>query len=156
MSQNLQVLVGDASGADKSVQTYLARKEYEKVIVFCMAGHCRKNVGNWKTREVNSAPTERHGFAYYEKKDRAMGQEADYGLMIWDGKSRGTLSNVADLVAQGKPVVVYVGPQRSFVTLRDTEQFASLVARISPSLLRQTLPVRDSRRLHHPREAPLF
>ena len=31
------------------------------------------------------------GFDYYSVKDRAMADAAEYGLMPWDGKSKGTI-----------------------------------------------------------------
>jgi len=51
-------------------------------------------------------------------KDAAMAEEADYGLLLWDGESVGTLVNVARLVSGGNSVVLYVAPNRSFLTLR--------------------------------------
>jgi len=47
-----------------------------------------------------------------------MAAEATVGLMLWDGRSRGTLLNVLRLVAQEKPVVVYLQLERSFVEIR--------------------------------------
>ena len=135
IEKGLTVIVGDANGADKAVQRYLASKRYNRVIVFCMAGGCRNNVGSWPTREIAAAPESHHDFAYYSTKDRVMGNEADYALMLWDGKSRGTLTNIADLVQQEKPVVVYLAPSKSFVTLREPDQLELLAG-----LLRSALP----------------
>ena len=39
-----------------------------------------------------------------------MSQVADFGLMIWDCKSAGTLSNVIDLLEQEKNCFVWVAP----------------------------------------------
>ena len=61
-----------------------------------MKDHCRNNVGNWPTREV-AAPRGARGFDYYSLKDRAMAEAAEYGLMLWDGKSKGTVNNVVNL-----------------------------------------------------------
>lgn len=127
LDNGFTVIVGDANGADRAVQRYLASNRYEKVIVFCMAGECRNNVGQWTTREVVTTPGVRRNFAYYAAKDRAMAHEADYGLMLWDGKSRGTLTNIEDLVRQRKPVVVYLAPEKSFVTVRDPDELARFV-----------------------------
>jgi hypothetical protein len=44
--------VGDANGADKAVQRYLADKACPNVLVHCIQDHCRDNVGNWLTRQV--------------------------------------------------------------------------------------------------------
>jgi hypothetical protein len=47
-----------------------------------------------------------------------MAQEASVGLMIWDGKSAGTLANAARLLRQHKKVVVYAAPAKQFLTLK--------------------------------------
>ena len=156
IDKDLTVIVGDANGADKAVQRYLASKEYDKVIVFCMAGNCRNNIGNWTMREISAASSARRDFAYHATKDRAMGSEADYGFMLWDGKSRGTLTNMADLVQQEKPVVVYLASEKSFVTLRDPDQLAPLVARFNPDLLQHTIRSPRVRRSHPNRDVLLF
>ena len=103
--------VGDANGADKAIQRYLADRSYPNVLVHCMKDHCRNTVGNWPTREV-AAPRGARGFDYYSLKDRAMAETAEYGLMLWDGKSKGTVNNVVNLSRNHKPVVVYVAPSR--------------------------------------------
>jgi hypothetical protein len=111
------VLVGDANGADKAVQQYLADRQYSNVTVFCMTGHCRNNVGRWLARDV-AAPADARGFAFYTVKDRAMADAATHGLMLWDGESKGTLNNIVNLIKQQKPVVVYFSPAKTFVNVR--------------------------------------
>lgn len=125
VEKGLFVMLGDANGADKAVQSYFAKKNYRNVTVFCMAGLCRNNVGTWPLQEIASNRGKRDA-AFFETKDRAMGAEADYGFMIWDGKSRGTLTNIKDLIGRGKPVVVYEATSKSFTTLRSVEDFRSL------------------------------
>jgi hypothetical protein len=134
MSKHFTVIVGDANGADKAVQGYLARMKYDQVIVYCMAGNCRNNLGNWPTRSITAAPGAR-GFDYYAAKDRVMAVDADYGLMLWDGRSRGTLTNVVDLVHRGKPVVVYVAEAKSFTTLRELGQLSKWLQAFDPKIL---------------------
>ncbi len=90
--------------------------------MFCITGNCRNNLGHWPTREIAVASGARRDFAFYATKDCAMGSDADYGFMLWDGKSRGTLTNIDDLVAQSKPVVVYVAPEKTFVTVRKRDE----------------------------------
>lgn len=86
IDKDFTILVGDANGADKAVQRYLAEKGYRNVIVHCMANNCRNNVAYWPTREV-LPPKGARGFAYYAAKDQAMVDDAAYGLMLWDGES---------------------------------------------------------------------
>ncbi|MGB2622210.1 MAG: hypothetical protein WA857_18590 [Candidatus Acidiferrum sp.] len=128
IDKGLTVIVGDANGVDKAVQSYLAQRNYENVTVFCMAGVCRNNVGNWPTREIFAGLNTRRDATFFGTKDRAMGAAADYGLMLWDGKSRGTLANVRDLIDRQKPVVVYLASSKSFFTLRRPDELADLLS----------------------------
>lgn len=127
IEKGFQILVGDANGADKAVQRFLADKSYPNVLVHCMKDHCRNNVGNWPTREV-AAPRGARGFDYYSLKDRAMADAAEYGLMLWDGKSKGTVNNVVNLSRDHKPVVVYVAPTKQFRTIRTSDDLRDLLA----------------------------
>jgi len=127
IEKGFQILVGDANGADKAVQRYLADKSYPNVLVHCMKDHCRNNVGDWPTREV-AAPGGAKGFDYYSLKDRAMAEVAEYGLMLWDGKSKGTVNNVVNLSRDHKPVVVYISPTKQFRTIKTSDDLRDLLA----------------------------
>ncbi len=135
IDKGFMVIIGDANGVDKAVQRYLSSRHYSNVVVFCIEGSCRNNIGDWPTRTVAASDPRRRDFAYYSTKDRAMVEEADYGLMLWDGRSRGTLTNIVHLVRQGKPVVVYIAPGRSFYTLRQSGQLAEMLRPFDPAAL---------------------
>jgi hypothetical protein len=126
IEKGFQILVGDANGADKAVQRYLADRSYPNVLVHCMKDHCRNNVGNWPTREV-AAPRGAKGFEYYSVKDRAMAEAADYGLMLWDGKSKGTVNNIVNLSRDHRPVLVYVAPRRQFHAIKSPDDVRELL-----------------------------
>jgi hypothetical protein len=127
IEKGFQILVGDANGADKAVQRYLADKAYSNVLVHCMKDHCRNNIGSWPTRQL-VAPRGAKGFDYYSVKDRAMAEAAEYGLMLWDGKSKGTISNVVNLSRDHKPVVVYLAATRQFRTIKTSDDLRDLLA----------------------------
>jgi hypothetical protein len=122
------VLVGDANGSDKCVQSYLASKNYKHVIVFCMVDVCRNNVGNWEVRNIAADSTEKN-FKFYATKDLEMVKEASYGFMIWDGRSNGTLNNILNLLKRNKKVLVYFSPDKSFYTLCSFHDLSSLLAK---------------------------
>ncbi len=126
IDKGFTILVGDANGVDKAVQRYLANKRYSHVVVYCMAENCRNNVANWPTREV-AAPPGARGFAYYATKDQVMVDEAAYGLMLWDGKSKGTFNSVINMFRQDKPVVVYLTPTEAFQNVKSTEDVIGLL-----------------------------
>lgn len=111
------VLVGDANGVDRLVQQHFAACSYPNVIVFCTNGSWRNNIGNWRTHDVQVG-SQRKDRAYYSAKDVEMARQASHGLMIWDGESRGTRANIEKLALEGKPVLVYLSPERRFITIR--------------------------------------
>jgi hypothetical protein len=86
VNKGFSILIGDASGADRTVQQYLANKGYPSVTVFC-TGACRNNIGWWETK-VSYAKAGQTGFEFYKLKDEVMARKADYGFMLWDGKQR--------------------------------------------------------------------
>jgi len=121
------IMVGDANGADKAVQQYFADRQYPNVEVFCME-ECRNNVGSWPIRKI--APlNSRKDFRYYATKDMAMAQEARCGVMFWDGKSKGTLQNILNLMAAGKRTLVYFAPSKVFHVLSTDQELQALLAR---------------------------
>jgi hypothetical protein len=127
VDKQLQVLLGDANGADKAIQAYLDQLGYRNVQVFCSAGDCRNNLGSWEVKSV-IPPHTRRDFEFFTAKDAAMAREADVGLMLWDGESSGTVVNAARLVAAGKPVVIYVAPKRKFLTVKSQADLDSLLS----------------------------
>ncbi len=137
VDKGLTVIIGDANGVDKTVQKYLSAKHYSNVVVFCMEGGCRTNVGMWPTRTIAASDPGRKDFAYFATKDRAMAEEADYGLMLWDGQSRGTLTSIIDLVRKERLVVVYISTDKNFYTLRQSTDLATMLRRVDPAALQR-------------------
>jgi hypothetical protein len=99
--RNFTVLVGDANGVDLQVQKYLFRKKYNNVIVYFVGTKIRNNIGKWKVEEINNVDNKK-GRELYTLKDIAMAKDADYGLMIWDGLSLGTLNNIKEMKNRNK------------------------------------------------------
>lgn len=122
MRQNLTVLVGDANGADKAVQRYLAKCHYANVVVYSM-DVCRNNAGGWPTRVHTAQPGARRDRHYYGIKDLAMAEDAGCGFMLWDGASKGTLTNVLNLLNARKKTLLYLSPKKLFFKLHTFEDF---------------------------------
>jgi hypothetical protein len=129
VAKRLAVVIGDASGADKAVQRFLAERQFEKVEVFSTDESPRNNLGSWPVRVVRPGHS-RKDFDYYATKDRAMAAEATVGLMLWDGQSRGTLMNVVRLVGHAKPAVVYVQPGKRFAEVRSQSELSILIGQL--------------------------
>lgn len=130
IERNCAILLGDANGADKSVQQHFADRGYRHVTIYCM-DRCRNNVGLWPTRQV-SRPGATRNFAYYAMKDLAMTQDAKCGVMLWDGRSKGTLNNIQNLLSSGKKTLVYLGPERAFHKLCSMDDLSRILERCDP------------------------
>ena len=114
MGNGFDVLIGDANGADKAIQKYLSEKRYENVTVFYAGQECRNNIDSWKTHRV-ATERRKKDFAFYVLKDVSMCDEADYGLMLWDGESKGVLNNIINLLKRHKKVVIYFYPNNDLI-----------------------------------------
>jgi succinyl-CoA synthetase alpha subunit len=86
------VLIGDSGGVEEQVQNYLSQKKYAKVIVYYAGGKIRINAGKWETRVISCAAA----------KDKALVNDADFGLLIWNGLSIGTLNIIKAMKTRNK------------------------------------------------------
>ena len=66
-----------------------------------------------------------------------MSDEADYGFMLWDGKSTGTLNNILNLCERNKKVLVYFSPAKSFYSVKDMQDVSKLLEHCAPETLRK-------------------
>ena len=118
------ILVGDANGADKSVQKYLFNRLYDKVIVYCMDSECRNNIGNWNTRYIfSNISNNKKDFTYYSLKDSEMVKDSDLGFMLWDGKSKGTFNNIINLLKIEKMVIIYHSMYKKLYCFNNYDEF---------------------------------
>lgn len=131
LAKHLRVVVGDANGADKAFQSYLAERVYRNVTVFCSEGRCRNNLGNWGVESV-SVPPGKAGRDFYTIKDIAMADSADCGLVLWDGESIGTINNILELLERDKLAVVYFSPEQQFTTLKSADDLRRLLQHVEP------------------------
>lgn len=119
--KNHHVILGDANGADKAVQKYLSDNKFKNVTLFCSGDQPRNNVGHWPIQAV-TADSKSKDYHFFAAKDREMARRADFGLMIWDGKSPGTLLNLVRLLQGGKIAVLYNAAQKQTVNIKTAAQ----------------------------------
>ncbi len=109
INKNLTVLIGDAYGADKEIQQYFASHKYKAVTVYACNNRARNNIGAWNISNIQANGL--YGRELYTQKDIAMTNDCDIALMIWDGRSIGTLNNIKRLRSQNKRCIVYTNGQ---------------------------------------------
>jgi len=122
------VLVGDANGVDRLVQIILKVNYASNVKVYANNGKTRNNVGNWEVKNI-AVDKKLKGFDYYSKKDEAMAKDADYGFMIWNGKSRGTLNNIINLRKLDKSILIYLTPIKEYIYIDNDLKLEKIISK---------------------------
>lgn len=115
INNNLEILVGDASGVDTLIQNFCRHRGYKNVTVFSIYSTPRYALPEFcleivKAPEHIKSERERQKF-----KDRAMTAACQYSLVIWDGSSKGSYHNIKRALAEKKKVLVYRSQEGSFL-----------------------------------------
>lgn len=126
IENNFLVIIGDANGADKALQKFLKDSGYKNVVVFCAGEACRNNIGTWDVHKV-FVDASLKGRDFYTQKDKEMAARADYGLILWDGKSAGSINNVFELLKRDKTAVVYFSPGKTFYDIKNLQDAHNLL-----------------------------
>ena len=124
INQNFKIIIGDANGVDTAIQEFLLKNNYSGVEIYCSGDICRNNLGNWKSNYIE---TKKKGRAFFEEKDKKMAEVSDYGFIIWDGKSIGSLNNIAELIGKGKKSLIYLFQKEVFITINSSENVKELL-----------------------------
>lgn len=119
MNQGHNILIGDCMGADLQMQKVLEENNYKKVVVYYSGDRPRINLGNWKTKHVSSNKY----LSDYERqklKDNQMAIDCDFGYMLLNGQTKGTMANIIELVKLGKPCKVTLYNKNASESRRST------------------------------------
>lgn len=130
VASNYAVLVGDADGVDTSIQRFLRENGANNATVYCTGDKPRNNIGGWPVHSVISYHP-KGSRAYFTAKDIAMADAADVGLMVWDAKSTGTLSNVVELLSRKKNSLVFHDKDKEFHKVSNVDELEALVGRMA-------------------------
>lgn len=130
VQSQFDIVLGDADGADSSIQQALFDLHAEKVTVYCTGLKPRNNLGSWPVQNITS-DAEPGTREFFTAKDVKMASAADYGLMVWDTKSTGTLSNVLELLRLGRKSVVFINKDKRFINVCSTKEIDDLISSMS-------------------------
>ena len=118
INSGFNIVVGDANGADRFIQEHLHACHADKVTVYYTGEVPRNNVGDWPVHHVQSK-AKVGSREFFATKDLEMAKISDYGLMIWDCESTGTLSNIIEMLKKNKKSLVFINKNTDFVTVSD-------------------------------------
>jgi hypothetical protein len=127
INSDFSILLGDADGVDTSIQELVNSKGYRKVTIYCSGNHVRNNVGRWEIKKIITDYKE-NSRLFFTQKDIRMAEDCDYGLMVWDSKSTGTLSNIYELLIRNKKSLVFVNKLKSFIKITNINEFEKLTS----------------------------
>lgn len=131
VNKKFEIIVGDAFGVDKAVQQYLADMDYPAVRIFCSGSVCRNNLGNWNIEWI-TVDSSLKGRAFYTEKDKVMAAQADYGFVLWDGKSQGSLNNIHELIHLERKLLLWYAPTKTFHTISSSDDLAAVLPKQIP------------------------
>ncbi|MCR4616805.1 MAG: hypothetical protein K5669_01320 [Lachnospiraceae bacterium] len=134
ISNQGEILIGDSLGMDRKVQKYLTASKYKNVMVYVSGSKSatRSNLGNWT--EKHYPPNGRTRIAYQIEKNFHMAEDCDYGVFIWNGKSKGTFINMLYLCVQKKLCKLYLISEdrwMDIVSLEDLRDLAGAEGKIT-------------------------
>lgn len=112
----LEVLVGDADGIDKKIQDYFRKNNYENICVYSIYSPPR-NLSSPTFRKKIIKVTEdlKKERERQTLKDKAMTEDSDYSLVVWDGKSKGSHKNILRALDLEKKVKIYLTYKNQFI-----------------------------------------
>lgn len=145
--RNYTILIGDAKGIDKSIQDMLKADNYKNVEVYHVGPNPRNlSDREWIDRRI-LVDTENEKFFKNGKytreaqmiKDKAMSNDADFGLVIWkdtsknrfgnNSVSKGSLNNIYNLLVQNKYVGLFYipKPEKGIMKFKNIVEFEEQV-----------------------------
>ena len=105
MNLGYKIIIGDCMGADLQMQKILEENNYKKVTVYYSGDRPRFNLGDWKTKH-NSSNKFMSDYERQKLKDNQMAKDCDYGYMLLQGLTKGTMANINILKKHDKPCYV--------------------------------------------------
>ena len=145
--KNYTILIGDARGIDKNIQDMLKADNYKNVEVY----HVGPSPRNFSDRDwidkripvdIEDESLFKNGKCTREAqmlKDKAMSDNADFGLVIWKDTSKnrfgnisvskGSLNNIYNLLMQNKYVGLFYipTPEKGIMKFKDIVEFEKQV-----------------------------
>ena len=109
INKNLEILVGDANGIDSLIQDFCKENKYFNLTVYTIGLFPRyKADKNFNVIKINVLDDIKKGRQRQQEKDKQMTLDSDYSLVIWDGKSKGSYSNIIRAINNNQKLKVYL------------------------------------------------
>lgn len=130
--QEDELLVCDRNEVDKQVQQYLYNQMYDNVTVYISGrkGPYSYNIGPWR-EEYCPIGTGSGKYAYYIEQYFVMAEDADIGIIMWDGECEGAFINMINLINLGKTVHLYWVKEQRWEIVNSLEELKDYIGECS-------------------------
>lgn len=119
IAKRYEILVGDADGIDYEIQKYCRDKKYFKLTIYIVGDKARKiATSEFMAKQIKKDSNKIEYVQNSNKKqsererqwikDKAMMDDCDYGLIIWDGESKGSYKNLLYMIDSKKKFYLYI------------------------------------------------
>lgn len=119
IAKRYEILVGDADGIDCQTQEYCKDKKYFKLTIYFVGDKARKiATSEFMAKQIKKDSNKIEYVQNSNKKqsererqwikDKAMMDDCDYGLIIWDGESKGSYKNLLYMIDSKKKFYLYI------------------------------------------------
>ncbi len=116
INKNLEILIGDASGIDSLVQDFCKENHYFNLTIYTIELFPRyKADERFNVVKVNVSNDIKKDRQKQQEKDKRMTLDSDYSLVIWDGKSKGSYSNIIRAIDNHQKAKVYLTEINDFL-----------------------------------------
>jgi len=117
IQQNLEILVGDASGIDSLVQDFCKENKYLNLTIYTVELFPRYLADEkFKIKKINVPSNIKKGRERQQEKDKQMTFDSKYSFVIWDGKSKGSYTNIIRAMENNKKAKVYLNEISNFLS----------------------------------------
>ncbi len=120
MSSGDSLLIGSDPGVDVIVQKYISSARYKQVTIYQTGSREDQNTGGWKEKRFRK--NEINPVLLRTEKNFAMVEDAEEGLVIWNGESIGTFITMLCLLAQRKKCRLYMINEHKWIHINAIEE----------------------------------
>jgi len=114
--KNLEILVGDANGIDSLIQDFCKKHKYFNLVIYTIGSFPRyKADEKFNFVKINVLDDKKRERERQQEKDKQMTLDSDYSLVIWDGKSKGSYSNIIRAINNNQKVKIYLTEINDFL-----------------------------------------
>lgn len=127
IEQGEEFLIGDRAGFDMYVQRDLCNKLCSYVTVYVSGWReiSKNNIGRWPEEHCPIGVSS--GYGDNLERTFAMSEDADAGIVIWDGESDDSFINMINLIFLGKKVDLYLINEKKWKNVESLEDLKDYV-----------------------------